>query len=333
MIRPGEIFGIQDEKQFTETALDIFRYQARHVPVYREYTRLLKTGIEEVRTLADIPFLPIRFFKSHAVIAENQEADTVFYSSGTTGSTPSRHPVAELSLYRESFQRGFGYFYGDVKDYVILALLPGYLEREGSSLILMVEELMKVSGQKTGNRQTESGFFLREHAALHEVLIKMEAAGQKSMLIGVSYALLDFVEKYPMQLRHTMVMETGGMKGKREEMIRKDLHRVLKAGFGVERIHSEYGMTELLSQAWSKGEGYFQCPPWMKVLTREINDPFSYTGPGRTGGLNIIDLANLYSCSFIATDDLGKVHAGGSFEVLGRFDHSEIRGCNLMADL
>lgn len=319
----NEIFKIKTSKEFERLSIEVFRFQYENIPVYQSFCNLLNTNLSEVKAIADIPFLPIQFFKSHKIIAKNISEETVFTSSGTTGSTTSKHYVSNLKLYETSFLRAFEMQYGNPADFVILALLPSYLEREGSSLIYMVEKLIDKS------QNPHSGFYLYEMDALIEKLEVLEKKGQKTLLIGVSYALLDLIEKRKFQLKNTIVMETGGMKGRRKEMIKEELHAVLKAGFGVAEIHSEYGMTELLSQAYSKGDGIFNCPPWMQILTRDTEDALSYT-IGRTGGINVIDLANLYSCSFIATQDLGKAFPDGSFEVLGRFDSSDIRGCNLM---
>lgn len=326
MITAASIFNTASPGEFKERALELFRRQAVSVPVYREFISLLNIRPAEVRCLEDIPFLPISFFKTHRVIAEGRKEETVFTSSGTTGAATSRHLVADLGIYRQSFLKGFRHFYGDVRDYRILALLPGYLERQGSSLVLMADELIRHSGH------VESGFFLHDQERLRDVLLDLEERQLPALLIGVSHALLDFAEKHPLRLRHTLVMETGGMKGRRKEMVREELHGILREGLGVDAIHSEYGMTELLSQAYSRGEGRFFTPPWMGILLRELNDPFSTVPEGRTGGINIIDLANIHSCSFIATDDLGKKHPDGSFEVLGRFDNSDLRGCNLLVN-
>lgn len=326
MIAPQTIFSLASPDEFGEKALETFRYQCQANPVYREFTRLLRIDPSQVNRIEAIPFLPIGFFKTHRIINENQREEITFTSSGTTGSTTSRHPVADLEIYRESFRKGFENFYGPVSGYRILALLPGYLEREGSSLVLMVDELIKLSGHP------ESGFFLHDQERLYNTLLELEERQLPTLLIGVSHALLDFAEKYRLHLKHTIIMETGGMKGKRKELVREELHGILKDCLGVSAIHSEYGMTELLSQAYSRGQGRFHCPPWMQVVTRELNDPFAMVPTGRTGGINIIDLANIHSCSFIATDDLGKVHSDGSFEVLGRFDNSDIRGCNLLVN-
>ncbi len=318
------IFDINTASEFEALSIEVYRFQYHNNKVYKEFCMHLGKPPEAINRLEDIPFLPIEFFKSKKVITGNPNHEVIFSSSGTTGSITSKHYVNSLDLYQQSYLQGFTQFYGDIEEYCILALLPSYLERNGSSLIYMVNDLINKSGH------ADSGFYLDEHSSLHTKLKKLEAVGQKTLLIGVSFALLDFVEKYPMELKSTIIMETGGMKGRRKEMIRTELHETLTKGFGVEKIHSEYGMTELLSQAYSKGNGVFQCPPWMKILIRDTEDPLSFKTTGKTGGLNVIDLANIYSCSFIATQDLAKYNAHGSFEVLGRFDNSDIRGCNLM---
>ncbi|WP_010518110.1 LuxE/PaaK family acyltransferase [Croceivirga radicis] len=319
-----DIFSIKNEKQFVDHALSTFNYQYQHIPVYREFCEFLKIKPQAVQSLKDIPFLPIQFFKSHKIKTPKRYTDIVFTSSGTTGNQTSKHFVTDLSLYENSFRKGFEHFYGAVSDYCILALLPAYLEREGSSLIYMVEDMIKASGHSS------SGFYLNNLEELVQTLTHLETTKTKTLLIGVSFALLDLAENFNLNLKHTVVMETGGMKGRRKEMIRQELHQILKTGLGTQLIHSEYGMTELLSQGYSKGNGLFHCPPWMRIMARDTEDPFSYKTTGKTGGLNVIDLANLYSCAFIATQDLGKVYGDNSFEVLGRFDHSDIRGCNLM---
>ena len=278
----------------------------------------------EVNRLEDIPFLPIQFFKSHEVVSSRENVIKTFTSSGTTGSFPSKHLVTDVSIYEKSFNLGFEKFYGPLENYVILALLPSYLEREGSSLIYMVNSLIEQS------KHPESGFYLNDLDKLKNQLKNLDDSGKKVLLIGVSFALLDLVEAYSFQLKNTIVMETGGMKGRRKELIREELHQKLKTGFGVDAIHSEYGMTELLSQAYSKGDGIFFTPKWMRLFTRDTEDALLLQEPGKTGGINIIDLANINSCSFIATQDLGRVNADGSFEIIGRFDNSDIRGCNLM---
>ena len=324
MVSNSDLFSISNQKQFEKIALKTFRYQYENNLVYQEFCDLLHTNVQKVKTLQQIPFLPIQFFKSHTVVSNNEAPQAIFTSSGTTGMTTSQHLVTDVSLYEESYRRGFSQFYGNIENYVVLALLPSYLEREGSSLIYMVKDLIQLSNQP------ESGFYLNNHDELIEKLIELDSLGQNVILIGVTYALLDLIEKRKFQLQNTIIMETGGMKGKRKEMIREELHQQLCAGFGVSSIHSEYGMTELLSQAYSLGEGIFECPSWMQILIRDTEDALSYITNGKTGGINVIDLANRNSCSFIATQDLGKKYANGTFEVLGRFDNSDIRGCNLM---
>lgn len=324
MISTHDIFTISNQKQFDKIALKVFRFQYENNLVYREFCDFLKTDVQKVKSIQQIPFLPIQFFKSHSVVSNTNPIQATFTSSGTTGMSTSKHLVTDVSIYEESYRKGFSQFYGNIEDYVVLALLPSYLEREGSSLIHMVDDLIQLSNQP------ESGFYLHNYDELIEKLIQLDQAGQNVVLIGVTYALLDLVEKHSFQLENTIIMETGGMKGKRKEMIREELHQQLCEGFGVNAIHSEYGMTELLSQAYSLGEGIFECPSWMQILVRDTEDALSYVREGKTGGINIIDLANINSCSFIATQDLGKKYSNGSFEVLGRFDHSDIRGCNLM---
>jgi phenylacetate-coenzyme A ligase PaaK-like adenylate-forming protein len=324
LISTHDIFTISNQKQFDKIALKIFRFQYENNLVYREFCDFLKTDVQKVKSIEQIPFLPIQFFKSHSVISSTNPIETTFTSSGTTGMITSKHLVTDLGIYEESYRKGFSQFYGNIEDYVVVALLPSYLEREGSSLIHMVDDLIQLSNQ------VESGFYLHNYEELIAKLIQLDHAGQNVILIGVTYALLDLVEKHSFQLENTIIMETGGMKGKRKEMIREELHQELCNGFGVKSIHSEYGMTELLSQAYSLGEGIFECPSWMQILVRDTEDALSYVREGKTGGINVIDLANINSCSFIATQDLGKKYPNGSFEVLGRFDHSDIRGCNLM---
>jgi phenylacetate-coenzyme A ligase PaaK-like adenylate-forming protein len=326
-----DIFTISSQKQFEKTALKVFRFQYENNTVYHGFCDFLKTDVQKVKSLQQIPFLPIQFFKSHEVVSSTNPVQEIFTSSGTTGMITSKHLVTDVSLYEESYRKGFSQFYGNIEDYVILALLPSYMEREGSSLIYMVKDLIELSNHP------ESGFYLHSHDELIAKLTRLDNAGQNVILIGVTYALLDLIEKHPFQLQNTIIMETGGMKGQRKEMIREELHEQLCKGFGVTAIHSEYGMTELLSQAYSLGNGVFECPSWMQILIRDTEDALTYVDPGKTGGINVIDLANINSCSFIATQDLGKKNpkqpAGrqaGSFEVLGRFDNSDIRGCNLM---
>jgi phenylacetate-coenzyme A ligase PaaK-like adenylate-forming protein len=324
LISSNDIFTISNQKQFEKIALKIFRFQYENNLVYREFCDHLKTDVQKVKALSQIPFLPIQFFKSHAVISNLNHIQATFTSSGTTGIHTSKHLVTDVAIYEESYRKGFSQFYGNIEDYVVLALLPSYLERQGSSLIYMIADLIQLS------KQVESGFYLHNHDELIKKIIDLDQSGQNVILIGVTYALLDLIEKQPFQLQNTIIMETGGMKGKRKEMIREELHEQLCSGFGVTAIHSEYGMTELLSQAYSLGEGVFECPSWMQILIRDTEDALTYVKEGKTGGINVIDLANINSCSFIATQDLGKKNANATFEVLGRFDNSDIRGCNLM---
>lgn len=319
-----DIFNISDVRKFEAEALKIFRHQAKNNKVYKQFLDLIKIDPLTINKIEKIPFLPVEFFKSHQILSNKDQVARTFSSSGTTGSVQSQHFVTDLKIYEESFKRGFEYFYGNIEDYTVLALLPGYLEREGSSLIYMVDQLIKDS------RSKDSGFYLNELDQLSELLTTLDSGGNKVLLIGVTYALLDLIEDHTFKLNNTIVMETGGMKGKRKELIRSELHKILSDGFGLEDIHSEYGMTELLSQAYSKGGGIFQSPPWMKIMIRDTEDPFHHLTYGRTGGINIIDLANINSCSFIATQDLGRKISEEKFEILGRFDHSDIRGCNLM---
>jgi len=326
MIKPAkqQIFSVANAEQFDAIALQVFKYQAANCKIYRDFIKGLKTDPAQVSTVAEIPFLPISFFKNHAVKSDITQAETIFTSSGTTGMVTSQHFVTDVSWYADSFRKAFELFYGDIKNYTVLALLPSYLEREGSSLIYMAADLIKQS------ENTDSGFYLYNHQELYQQLIKQQVAGKPTILIGVTFALLDFVEQYQIHFPQLVVMETGGMKGRRKEMIREELHALLCAGFGVQTIHSEYGMTELLSQAYSKGDGVFACPPWMRVIIRDTNDPLSLLAEHKTGGINIIDLANINSCSFLATQDLGRLSSNNEFEVLGRFDNSDIRGCNLL---
>ena len=317
-----KVFGVKTG-DFSAAALDIFRFQARENPVYQSYLQALKVDPATVRTLEQIPFLPVRFFRTHAVMTTRFTPQVVFESSGTTGSASSRHLVRDAELYEHSFFKGFERVYGPVQDYCILGLLPSYLEREHSSLVYMVQQLIRRSGHP------RSGFYLQEMAELSELLGELEARGQRTLLLGVTFALLDFAMAFPQPLRHTLLMETGGMKGRRRELLREEVHARLKEAFQVEAVHSEYGMTELLSQAYAERDGLFSCPPWMRVLVREEEDPLNVRTTG-SGAINIIDLANLYSCAFIATDDAGKVYPDGRFEVLGRMDGSDLRGCSLL---
>ncbi|WP_121964339.1 acyl transferase [Myroides sp. N17-2] len=324
MFRPEEIIQIQTKKDFHRVAMKVFRFQYEYNPIYQQFCNLLNKTPEQVKTITDVPFLPIEFFKSRDILSSTDPIQITFTSSGTTGMITSKHHVTDLAYYEYSFRAAFSHFYGNIEDYVVLALLPAYLEREGSSLIYMVEDLIE------GSNQPESGFYLNNYEELAKTLVNLDKQGKNILLIGVTYALLDMIEMQKFSLSNTIIMETGGMKGRRKEMIREELHKVLCDGFGVSKIHSEYGMTELLSQGYSFGDGIFECPPWMDILTRDPEDALTYVEEGKTGGVNVIDLANVNSCSFIATQDLGKKYKDGSFEILGRFDHSDIRGCNLM---
>lgn len=324
MIHSNDIFTIASKKEFEKIALKVFRFQFDNNLVYHKFCTLLNKNKENVKSLIEIPFLPIQFFKSHKVLSSSETIQATFTSSGTTGMTTSKHLVTDISLYEKSYRNGFSEFYGNIEGYCILALLPSYLEREGSSLIHMVDDLIESSNHP------DSGFYLNNYTELISKLVELDDSGQNVILIGVTYALLDLIEIHQFQLKNTIIMETGGMKGKRKEIIREELHEILCEGFGVPVIHSEYGMTELLSQAYSLGNGVFECPNWMQILIRDTEDALSYVKEGKTGGINVIDLANINSCSFIATQDLGKKNPNYSFEVLGRFDNSDIRGCNLM---
>ena len=324
MINSEDIFTISSQKQFEKIALKIFRYQYENNNAYREFCDFLNTDIQKVKSLDKIPFLPIQFFKSHKIVSNTGAIQETFTSSGTTGTITSKHLVTDVSLYKQSYRLAFSEFYGNIEDYVVLALLPSYLERSGSSLIYMVKDLIELSNNE------HSGFYLHNYGELISKLIELDSSGQNVILFGVTYALLDLIEQQSFQLKNTIIMETGGMKGKRKEIIREELHSILCKGFGVQNIHSEYGMTELLSQAYSLGNGIFECPSWMQILVRDTEDALTYVDFGKTGGVNVIDLANINSCSFIATQDLGKKYSNNSFEVLGRFDNSDIRGCNLM---
>ena len=318
------MFAIQNPQEFEYHALETFNYQVQHCKVYADFVGNLGIDKRQIKKSEDIPCLPIEFFKSHEVISGTGKAEEVFTSSGTGGFLQSRHAVTDIRIYIQSFRKAFELFYGDVSKYAILALLPSYMEREGSSLIYMADDLIKLSGNE------ESGYFLYDHKRLQETLLYLQSIRTPTILIGVTHALLDFAESHSVEFPELIVMETGGMKGKRREMVRTELHEILSEGFGVPAIHSEYGMTELLSQAYSKGAGLFHCAPWMQIRIRDTNDPLELVGTGKTGGINVIDLANINSCSFIATQDLGKLYSDGTFEVLGRFDNSDIRGCNLM---
>lgn len=319
----NRIFSLENEQDFEKVVLEVFQFQAKNVPVYREYLKLLNRETSSIQSIFEIPFLPISFFKTHKVLAEGYNPELFFQSSGTTSANSSKHWVANPDWYEKSFIKGF-YNYTEGEDRCILALLPNYLERGNSSLVYMVNGLIEKS------TDPDSGFFLNNLNELVSILKQREESGQKTLLLGVTYALLDLIDILPFKLKNTWVMETGGMKGRRKEMVKEELHELLQDGFGVKAIHSEYGMTELFSQAYSKGNNLFSTPPWMRILIRDTTDPFSYVDEGKSGAINVIDLANYYSCSFIATDDLGKLKSKTEFEVLGRFDNADVRGCNLM---
>lgn len=319
----NNLFGLLPDA-FEAAALEVFRYQHAANAVYRNFCDALGTKADSVQQVCDIPFLPIGFFKTHTVLSGDAPAKLYFESSGTTLQVPSRHYISDPALYERMLLHGFERVYGKVEDWAILGLLPSYLERGQSSLVYMVQHLMQRSGNDA------NAFFLHDYAALANTLRKQEAMGKPTLLIGVTYALLDFAEAHAMPLQHTVVMETGGMKGRRKELLRDEVHALLKQAFGLKQVHAEYGMTELLSQAYSKGEGIFECPPWMRVLVRDDDDPLQVHMQGR-GAINVVDLANVHSCSFIATDDMGEVMENGRFTVLGRLDYSDIRGCSLLA--
>ncbi|MFU1856803.1 acyl transferase [Sphingobacterium sp. NGMCC 1.201703] len=320
----ADFFAIQTEDDFNQQCLETYRFQLLHCQVYRDYVSLIGKEKNQIQHYSEIPFMPIEFFKTQRVLAAGMDPQIIFSSSGTTGMVTSKHLVADLSIYEQTFRRIFENFYGPIRDIAVLALLPSYLERSGSSLIYMIDDLMKQS------KQAESNYFLYNHQELYNTLVQLKAKGTKTILFGVTYALLDFIEQYALEFPELIIMETGGMKGKRKEMVKEEIHQLLQDAFKVNGIHSEYGMTELLSQGYSCGQGIFHLPKWMRILIRDTNDPLSLISSNRTGGINVIDLANRYSCSFIATQDLGKVYADGSFEILGRFDQSDIRGCNLL---
>lgn len=320
-----KIFSV-NSSNFTEIALALFQFQYKHNTVYNKYCQILHIDSAAIKKIEDIPFLPISFFKSHVVKTTEFEPAVIFESSGTTQTINSKHLVKDISLYEESFTRAFDLFYD--ADYCIIALLPSYLERKNSSLVMMADSLIKKSNHPL------SGFYLNDLEVLHQTIIALEKQQKKTLLLGATFALLDFAEQFPMPLRYTTIMETGGMKGRREELTRAEVHQLLCNSFSIKKIHSEYGMTELLSQAYSKGDGIFICPPWMKIFIREDDDPLMIHGPTEnnivSGAVNIIDLANIYSCAFIATDDAGKLYEDESFEILGRLDNSDIRGCSLL---
>ncbi|MGD0340374.1 MAG: acyltransferase [Bacteroidales bacterium] len=321
------IFNIADHGSFHNAAIKIFEYQVDNNRVYSDFVKGLKIAKENVKKIEDIPFLPVELFKNHIIITGKQSFEKIFESSGTTGSSVSRHYVSDISLYEESFSRTFRLFYGEPSDYIIAALLPSYIERKNSSLVHMMDGLIRQSGNSAG------GFFINNTDKLLDGIRKWKSEKRKILLFGVSFALLDLAEKKSPDLSGVIIMETGGMKGRRKEITREEMHAILKEKFNITEVHSEYGMTELLSQAYSKGDGLFCSPPWMKIFIRDPQDPLSILDkPYKTGGINIIDLANFNSCSFISTGDLGRMHEDSSFEVLGRFDSSDVRGCNLIIE-
>jgi hypothetical protein len=323
------IFNIQTEQDFVDASLETFRYQYENVEIYRKFVNFLKVNPDEVDSVLKIPFLPIEMFKNHQILDKNVSADLYFQSSGTTQMNLSKHFIADQNLYEESIYKSFEQFIGKPEDFIFLGLLPSYLEKQNSSLIYMVDYLMKKSGKP------ENGYFLYNHADLFDLLNQLK--DQKVIVFGVSFALLDFLDycqsnannKSLSFLENLVVIETGGMKGRKEEMTKDELLLILQEGFNTHKIYSEYSMTELLSQAYSLGNNEYQCPNWMRIMVRNAEDPLSYEKEGRTGAINIIDLANTHSCSFIATQDLGKIN-GDKFQVLGRIDHSDIRGCSLL---
>ena len=322
MLNTDKIFNV-DYQNFDQIAFEVFKFQYKNNAVYKSYCDLLKKTPSNVENISRIPFLPISFFKSHSVIC-TKKFDKVFYSSGTTNDNISKHYVSDINIYEKSFLKNFIDNYGDPKEYVILGLLPNYMENENSSLIYMVDNLIELS------KSNESGFFLGQYDFIIEKMKSLYRENKKVILFGVSYALLDLTENRNLNLKNTIIIETGGMKGRRIEMIKKELHETLKKRTGLKKIHSEYGMTEMLSQAYSKRDGIFSCPNWMRVFIRDINDPNFFYSNNRSGGINIIDLANFNSCSFIATEDMGSLHENGNFEIMGRIDHSDTRGCNLL---
>ena len=322
MLNADKIFNV-DDKNFEQIAFEVFQFQYINNNIYKSYCDLLKKTPSNIRDISSIPFLPISFFKSHSVMC-TKKYDKVFHSSGTTNENLSKHYVSNIQIYEQSFLKNFIDNYGDPKNYVILGLLPNYMENENSSLIYMVNNLIKLS------ESNDSGFFLKEYDFIIEKMKSLARENKKIILIGVSYALLDLTESKNLNFENTIIIETGGMKGRRREMIKKELHETLKERTGLKKIHSEYGMTELLSQAYSKGDGIFSCPNWMRVFIRDINDPNFLYSNNKSGGINIIDLANINSCSFIATEDMGSLHKNGNFEIMGRIDHTDTRGCNLL---
>ena len=318
----NKIMAINSKSDFEELSLNLFDFQMKNNPIYTQYSSLILKN-KTPKNIFEIPFLPIEFFKKEQIICKGKTAEEIFLSSGTTGEQ-SKHLVADLSLYKKSYLRAFQQFYGDIDDYCILALLPSYKEQESSSLIFMIDNLIQKSSHQ------KSGYYLNNYSELSDTIKELEKKKEKTILFGVTYALLDFAKEFPQQLKNTIVMETGGMKGQQKEMLKEEVYKILKHSFVIKNIHSEYGMTELLSQSYSKGNNLFNSPPWMKIIIRDVNDPLSIIGHNKTGGINVIDLANIYSCPFIATQDLGRTFNDDSFSVLGRFDNSDVRGCNLL---
>lgn len=326
MLKKENIFSCSaSPHDFTDLALEVFRFQHANCAIYRKWCDALKIKPEQIKTIEKIPFLPIEFFKKFEVLSSPVNSATIkFSSSATTSQTPATHLVNDISIYEESFLKTFNVFYGEPSDYCILALLPNYLQRGGSSLVYMCDSLIKASGHSF------SGFFLDNINELIDKIKLLNASGQKTMLIGVSYALMDLCDLGITLNNNFLVMETGGMKGTRKELLKAELHSYLKNGFKIDEVHSEYGMTELLSQAYSKGNGLFKSPHWLKFLVREVDDPLKIRSDGKTGGINVIDLANINSCSFIATKDLGRLNENNELQLMGRYDQSDVRGCNLM---
>jgi phenylacetate-coenzyme A ligase PaaK-like adenylate-forming protein len=321
-----KIFSLSSESEFEEAAMELFHAQSQHNRVYKKYLELLGARASGIKGIMDIPCLPVSLFRTHRVIMAGKKSNLVFTSSGTGGDIPSRHHVHDPHLYQASFLNCFEHFYGPPPDYCILALLPSYLERTDSSLVYMAGKLIEKSSHP------ESGFYLNNTGKLAGTIARLEKEETDAILLGVSFALLDLVEEHSLTVKTTRIMETGGMKGRRKELTREELHQVLSSKTGATEIHSEYGMTEMLSQAYSRGGGRFSSPPWMKVMIRDSYNPFSYLPSGRSGGVNIIDLANMDSCAFLETSDMGRMLPEEEFEILGRFDHSDIRGCNLLAE-
>jgi len=318
-----KIFSVSNNN-FEPLALEIFYYQSSQNPVYKDYLHFLNINPKDLQKVDQIPFLPIELFKNHKIITGNGNPEVIFESSGTTGTIPSRHYVTDAAIYDQSLLHGFKHFFGDPEQYTFLALLPSYLERKTSSLTYMMQKLMNMSHNE------DNGFYLYEHDILADKMERLIKQNKKIFFIGVSFALLDFADKHHPDLSNAIIMETGGMKGRRKELIRDELHGILKSSFNTPHIMSEYGMTELLSQAYARHDGLFEAPPWMRLMIRDANDPFAWLPSGQTGGLNIIDLSNINSCSFVATQDLARQTADGRFEIMGRFDNSDLRGCSLM---